>query len=148
MKERSIYAFAKRHYNLTAGSHDVISLSFDYEEEWSNISWNNKFEKCYGGILESWCTTTEQAFGPGHLSWLPLGPGPKSALVSGPTASWASEKHRGIWSRLEPPTGTEGHTLVPGGGSNQDQLFSHYLVPVGSTTRTKDTLYLEISIFT
>ena len=35
-------------------------------------------------------TTTKQAFLPGHLSRLPLGPGQKVAFVPGPTASRAS----------------------------------------------------------
>ena len=52
-------------------------------------------------------TTTEQAFGPSHLSRLPLDPGPKSALVPGPTAS-RGKGGRGLLSRLEPPTGTKG----------------------------------------
>ena len=65
-------------------------------------------------------TTTEQAFGPGHLSRLPLGPGPKSALVPGLMASRAAWGHRGLLSRLEPPTRTKGPTFVPVGGSNWD----------------------------
>jgi len=75
-------------------------------------------------------TTAEQAFGPDHLSRLPLGPGPKVAFVQGPMASQAggvggvaapfcpSWSHQpgqkvqqgqkgGLWSRLVSPTGTK-----------------------------------------
>jgi len=68
-------------------------------------------------------TTTEQAFDPGHLSRLPLGPGPKVAFVPGPTASRAGGD-RDIWSRLEAPTRTKGHPFVPFGGSNRDKKGS------------------------
>ena len=52
-------------------------------------------------------TTTEQAFGPSHLSRLPLDPRPKSALVPGPTASRGSVGGQG--------------PFVPFGVTNRDQ---------------------------
>ena len=64
--------------------------------------------------------TTEKTFGPNHLPRPPLGPGPKSALVPDPTASRTTWGNRSLLSRLEPPTGTEGLTSVPIGGSNRD----------------------------
>ena len=66
-------------------------------------------------------TTTEHAFDPSHLSRLPLDPGPKVAFVTGPTASRAGGGDRGLWSRLEAPTGTKGPPFVPVGGSNRDK---------------------------
>ena len=53
-------------------------------------------------------TTTEQAFGPSHLSRLPLDPGPKSALVPGPMASRGSVGGQG--------------PFVPVGATNRDQI--------------------------
>ena len=51
-------------------------------------------------------TTTEQIFVPGHLFWLPLGPGQNVAFVPGPMASRASGGQR---------------SFIPGGGTNRDK---------------------------
>ena len=56
-------------------------------------------------------TTTEQAFVSDYLSRLPLDPEPKVAFVPGPTASRAGGGDRGLWTRLEAPTGTKGPLL-------------------------------------
>ena len=66
-------------------------------------------------------TTTEQAFGPSHLSRLPLDPGPKSALVPGPTASRGSVGGQG--------------PFVPVGDANRDQSItplSRLVAPSGT----------------
>ena len=87
--------------------------------------------------LRPWIhTTTEQAFVPGHLSRLPLGPEQKVAFVPGPTASQASGEDRGLLSRVEAPTGTkegpfEG-PFVPVGGSTRDKRPNPF-IPVGNT---------------
>jgi len=90
-------------------------------------------------ILRQSDTTTEQAFGPSHLSQLSLDPESKSALVPDLTPGRSSVGGRGLlhlsrlvsptgtkgpgeqWSRMEPPTGTNGGDLVPIGGSNRDK---------------------------
>jgi len=74
-----------------------------------------KFREWFG------VTTTEHAFGPNHLSRLPLDPRPKSALVPGPTAS------RGSVEGQEP--------FVPVGSTNRDQsvtLLSRLVAPTGT----------------
>ena len=57
-------------------------------------------------------TTTEQPFDPNHLSRLSLDPGLKVVFVPGPTASRAGGGDRGLWSRLEAPTGIKGTPFV------------------------------------
>ena len=70
-------------------------------------------------------TTTEQAFVPGHLSRLPLGPGQKVAFVPGPTASQVSGGGQG--------------PFVPGGATNQDKRGS----PAGSASHwTRDKSHI------
>ena len=81
-------------------------------------------------------TTTEQPFVPGHLSWLPLGPGQKVAFVPGPTASRASGgtdafcpgwRHQPgtkapLLSRMVAPTGKKAARTFSPGWSYQSGL--------------------------
>ena len=87
-------------------------------------------------------TTTEQAFVPGHLSLLPLGPGQLVAFVPGPKASRASGGDRGLLSRLEIPTWTKGRPFVPVGGSTRDKRPNPF-IPVGNTNPDKRVTLLS-----
>jgi len=76
-------------------------------------------------------TTTEQAFGPNHLSRLLLDSEPKSALVPGPTTTGAAWEGKGLLSRLEPPIRTKSplSRLVAPTGIKCHCLYSLFSYP-------------------